>query len=139
MKTDLLKLVLSDSKGFRNVYCDQHLSPWFERCGDKKSLILSVNRLVTLSCCALPGFSRQFNPSDLLWTVEMITNAKKAKTDSIMNRCLFSYLQKYLKKKKININVIRWFHKFFVTTNLGMFRKTEFVYVLCAVFLSVNP
>ena len=26
MKIDLVKLLLSDSKGFTNVYCDQHLS-----------------------------------------------------------------------------------------------------------------
>ena len=32
VKIDLVKSVLSDTKGFTNVYCDQHISPWFERC-----------------------------------------------------------------------------------------------------------
>ena len=50
---------------------------------------------------------RQVSPLDLLWTVEILTKAKKAKTDSIlklmvhiMNWCLFSDLQKYLNEEK---------------------------------------
>ena len=50
----------------------------------------------------------QVSPSDLLWTVEILTKATKVKTDSIlklmvhiMNWQLFSDLQKYLKEKKI--------------------------------------
>ena len=38
MKIDLPKLVLSVSREFTNVYCDQHLSPWFERCEWWRSL-----------------------------------------------------------------------------------------------------
>ena len=50
---------------------------------------------------------RQVSPLDLLWTVEILRKAKKAKTDSIlklmvhiMNWCLFSDLQKYLNEEK---------------------------------------
>ena len=41
MKIYLVKLVLSDSKVFTNVYCDQHLTLWFKRC----ALLLSIGKI----------------------------------------------------------------------------------------------
>ena len=51
MKIDSVKLAWSDSKGFTNVYCDQHLSLWLERC-DYPCVMLQKDtvKIVTFLC-----------------------------------------------------------------------------------------